>query len=152
MKKIVLLIFLLLLVGCKETPKKVTIKNEIEEIKIEEVVIPTIDKITLDQMIKECNELTNIIELDTLHDMMIDDLLAQVDLERDLELQSDIIENIILDKLDTWRLNIVRTVVEGTGIAVHEDDIETIAMRTTVSDAYYIMLAYEKIFLRKYNQ
>lgn len=154
MKKLTIMILFLFLLGCRDTAvvkpshKKVEEKVEIEKV----VVIPYVEQTTLKALIKDCNKVTNVIELELLHDRMIDSLLGQVDLDKDLESQSDIIEAIIQEKLDEWRMDVVEAVVKESGLTLHEDDVATLVMRTSVKDAYYFMLAYEKIFLREYAQ
>jgi len=148
MKKLLLIVCIVVLVGCqKEVPKKTVKKVEKEEI----VEVEEVDYIETDQlkalMIKTNGE-TRIVDLGVLHDLLSNALLINIDLTMDIDSQSDLIEEIVYDELIKWKRKIVKDVLEEEQIELNEDDFETLVFRTSINDAYNLMLSYETIFLK----
>lgn len=154
MKKLIWIYLMIILVGCEpHGPEKTIIKPIVQEpeVRVQKAEVVFIDQKLLEHFIAESNKITNIIELEYLHDKMINDLLSAVDLNQPIEEQEDIIDDIVMKYLDIWKDDIVRNMIAELETYVPEDDIQTIISRTSVVDAHQIMLAYEKIFLRNYK-
>ncbi len=100
-------------------------------------------------MVKLANEKTEVIDVSLLHDRLSRLLLIGVDLEIDIEVQEDLIDDIIVDELYNWKVEMVREMLSEEGVSLNQDDFDTLVARTSVSDAYKLMSVYETIYLKK---
>lgn len=151
MKKILIIVLVLLLVGCRKTSVKPLVKPKevVKEIEVEKVVeVDYIDTDQLRALMVLTNGETRKIELDVLHEQLSSQLLKEVDLNIDIDAQSDLIEDIVYDELDKWRLEIVRNILDQEQVILNDDDFDTLVSRTSINDAFQLMLSYETIFLK----
>ena len=151
MKKIIIVLCVILLVGCQRTPppkveKKV---DKIPEVVEEVEYIEYVEKDQLRALMIKTNGETKIIDLDVLHTMLSEILLREVDLSIDIDIQSDLIEDIVYEELSKWRRSIVQDILDQEQVILNEDDFETLVSKTSFNDAYQLMLSYETIFLKK---
>jgi hypothetical protein len=149
MKKIIVLMILLALIGCREEPRKVVKKPVVEEEIEVKVEIEYVENDQLKEMVKLANEKTEVIDVSLLHDRLSRLLLIGVDLEIDIEVQEDLIDDIIVDELYNWKVEMVREMLSEEGVSLNQDDFDTLVARTSVSDAYKLMSVYETIYLKK---
>lgn len=154
MKKTLIILFsILFLVGCQ----KETSQNSKADLKIEKELDEKktkweyIEEDALKYLIRESNKTTNIIEIETLHDLIIINLEVQVDLDIPIEDQIDLIENIVTNTLNDWKRVIVKQVITDNRLDVNDDDLETILQGTSIADATRLMTVYEVIYLKKLN-
>lgn len=154
MKKTLIILFsILFLVGCQKETSQISksylkIEKEVDEKKTKWEYIEEDD---LKYLIRESNKTTNIIEIETLHDLIIINLEVQVDLDIPIEDQIDLIENIVTNTLNDWKRVIVEQVISDNRLDVNDDDLETILQGTSIVDAARLMTVYEVIYLKKLN-
>lgn len=151
MKKTILMVLTVLLIGCQKTPAKALVKQRVVVAEIVEEVeeINYIEKDQFKALMIKTNSETMVIDLDLLHTQLSDLLLKEVDLSIDIDMQSDLIEDIVYDALKNWRIIVVKKVLESEQVQLNEDDFETLVDRTSISNAYQLMLSYETIFLKQ---
>ena len=151
MKKTILILLTVLLIGCQKTPVKYAIKEKAVVAEIVEVVeeIEYLETNQLKALMIKTNSETMVIDLDVLHEQLLDQLLIEVDLSVDIDMQSALIEDIVYDELNNWRIIIVKRILKNEQVHLNEDDFETLLARTSISDAYQLMLSYETIFLKQ---
>lgn len=151
MKKIAIVLCIILLVGCQKTqPQKVVKKIEKEPEVVEEVeYIEYVEKDQFKALMMKTNGETKIIDLDVLHMMLSESLLREIDLSLEIDAQSDLIEDIVYEELKKWRRDIVEEILDQEQVILNEDDFETLISKTSIQDAYQLMLSYETIFLKK---
>lgn len=152
MKKCILLfICTLLLFSCSD--EKTPVKNVEEEKDViieEEITNEYLEADAIRYLVNESNKITTIIEIDTLHELIIEELMKVIDFEESLESQEHLIEEITLEILNDWKAEVVRKVVIDNDVVLNDDDFYTVVMRTSIKGAMKIMTSYEKIYLRKY--
>lgn len=148
MKRIILVLILLFLIGCHE--ETVTYVEKIIDEEVEEIeVIDYIEAKDLKSLVARSNEVSSVIDLEQLHNKIYDELNVHIDKEKSLKEQETLVEEIVNSVLDQWRREIVQDVVKKANEQVNEDDFEEIVSRTSIRNAYEVMLAYEMIVLRK---
>lgn len=151
MKKILLMILIVLLVGCRSRVEPTKVKKVVEEPEqVEE--IKEVEYVERDQMkalVLLTNKKTDVVDIALLHERLSVKLLDAVDLEVSIDEQMDLIDEIIRDELYDWKEELVKLVLEENNIELNIDDYETLVERTSYNDAYQLMSVYEKIFLEK---
>ncbi|MBI9013676.1 MAG: hypothetical protein JEZ08_15690 [Clostridiales bacterium] len=151
MKKIVIILCIILLVGCQKTPPQKTVKKIEKEPEVVEEIeyVEYVNKDQLKALMIKTNGETKIIDLDVLHTMLSGVLLREIDLSIEIDAQSDLIEDIVYEELIKWRRDIVEDILDQEQVILNEDDFETLISRTSIKDAFQLMLSYETIFLKK---
>lgn len=151
MKKIVIALCIILLAGCQKTPAKKTVNKIEKEPEVVEAVeyIEDVKKDQLKTLMRITNGETKKIDLDVLHTMLSEILLREIDLSMEIDAQSDLIEDIVYEELIKWRREIVEEVLDQEQVILNEDDFDTLISKTSIEDAYQLMLSYETIFLKK---
>jgi len=151
MKKIIIVLCVILLVGCQKTPPSKVVKkvDKIPEVVEEVEYIEYVEKDQLRALMIKTNGESKIIDLDVLHTKLSEVLLREIDLSIDIDTQSDLIEDIVYEELNKWRRSIVEGVLDQEQVILNEDDFETLVSKTSINDAYQLMLSYETIFLKK---
>lgn len=150
MKKLLIIMSLLLLVGCKAPPKQVVAKVPEKKVEIElEDKVDYIEYDVLKEMILLANKKTEIIDIEYLHDRLSKVLLSQVDLGLSIDGQADLIDDIIRAELYQWKTEMVREMLIEESIVLNEDDFDTLVKKTSIKDAYQVMSIYETIYLKK---
>lgn len=151
MRKILLMMLIVLLVGCRSRVEPTKVKTVVEEPEqVEE--IKEVEYVERDQMkalVLLTNKKTDVVDIALLHERLSVKLLDAVDLEVSIDEQMDLIDEIIRDELYDWKEELVKLVLEENNIELNVDDYETLVERTSYNDAYQLMSVYEKIFLEK---
>jgi len=150
MKKIIIIIMCLLLISCKSEirqPIKKVVKEEVKE----EVVEPVeyVETNQLKEIVKLVNKKTGIVDLMVLHDLISPKLLSEVNLNKNIDDQLEIIDEIILEVLSEWKKDKVEEVLSEENLELNQDDLETVIEWSSYSDAYKVMSVYEVIFLKQ---
>jgi len=150
MKKIIIIIMCLLLISCKseirQPIKKVT-KEEVEEAVIEPVEYAETNQ--LKEIVKLVNKKTGVVDLMVLHDLMSPKLLSEVNLNKNIDDQLEIVDEVILEVLSKWKKDKVEEVLSEENLKLNQDDLETVIEWSSYSDAYKVMSVYEVIFLKQ---
>jgi len=153
MKKIWILCLVILLLGCNEAPKRVVEvePEEEEEIEVEEKVeeVDYVDSAALKELVKLANKKTDLIDIAYLHERLSNVLLEEVDLDIDIDQQTDLIEEIVKDELYKWKEELVRDMLIEEQVSLNKDDFDTLVSRTSTYDAYRVMSVYEIVYLKK---
>lgn len=161
MKKIIIIILVLLLFSCaKENKiqlkekKVITIEESINELNNEMFVekennFNLLDEEIIKLLIKESSEITNVIEIIILHDLISEKIDSEYDSNLSLELQKNLIEKVVIEEIYLWRIEVVKGVIESRGLVIMESDFDIIVEKTIVNDAIDIMIDYETIYYKR---
>lgn len=161
MKKIIIIILVLFLFSCaKENKiqlkekKVITIEESINELNNEMFVekennFNLLDEEIIKLLIKESSEITNVIEIIILHDLISEKIDSEYDSNLSLELQKNLIEKVVIEEIYLWRIEVVKGVIESRGLVIMESDFDIIVEKTIVNDAIDIMIDYETIYYKR---
>jgi hypothetical protein len=156
MKRIAILV--LLLVGCQneavevlenQAPIVEVVEHVEEEIFEEEEII--LDEELIKSYVMKANEKTRIVDLEELHERISEELIRKVDFELPIDDQKDLIEEIVSYHMNEWKNEIVELVIDEEGGYLDYETILAIEEKTSVRQAYELMLSYETIFLKNYK-
>ncbi len=156
MKKLaIVLVIISFLIACEEEkvtmPKPVTKNEVVEKEVIDEDYYNYLDDEHLDEIIIKSNEVTNIIDIEFLHNKLIKVLDVELDANKSIAEQEKEIAKIVKKSLNSWKREVILETINTCDLEVNKDDFDYIMTKTSISDAYKVMFAYEMIFLDKYN-
>ncbi len=156
MKKLaIVLVIISFLIACEEEkvtmPKPVTKNEVVEKEVIDEDYYNYLDDEHLDEIIIKSNEVTNIIDIEFLHNKLIKVLDVELDANKSIAEQEKEISKIVKKSLNSWKREVILETINTCDLEVNKDDFDYIMTKTSISDAYKVMFAYEMIFLDKYN-
>ena len=151
MKRILLIVLVILLVGCQSRVEPTKVKKvEIEPEQVEEIEeVEYVERDQMKELVLLTNMKTDVVDIALLHERLSEKLLDAVDLDISIDEQSELIEEVIREELTEWKREQVEIVLDENNIELNADDFETLVDRTSYNDAYQLMSVYEKIFLEK---
>ncbi|MBN2795414.1 MAG: hypothetical protein JXR88_08425 [Clostridia bacterium] len=147
-----LLLFAILIWSCEAEPtiSKPIVKEEIvEEIVVEPVVI---EEEKIEALVKLTNNEMRIIAIEDLHALMSKTLIERVDFNEAIEAQQDLIENIIYEVVMNYRRDMVDKIILKENVDLTSEEKALLIERTTYQEMYQLMLTYEMVFLKHYEQ
>jgi len=149
MKKIIIIIVCLLLVACqneKKPPVKIIRNKPVGEV---EETVAYVETDHLKELVKLVNKKTGVVDLMTLHDLISPRLLDEVNLNKNIDDQLDLIDEIILEALTQWKKEKVKEVLIEENLDLNLNDIETLVEWASCNDAYKVMSVYEVVYLKE---
>ncbi|MCH4887197.1 hypothetical protein EZV73_06425 [Acidaminobacter sp. JC074] len=149
MKKIIIIIVCFLLVACqndKKPPVKIIRNKPVVEV---EETIEYVETDALKDLVKLVNKKTGVVDLMALHDLISPKLLDEVNLNKNIDDQMDLIDEIILESLTEWKKDKVQEVLIEENLDLNQDDIDTLVEWASCHDAYKVMSVYEVVYLKE---